>query len=214
MSKDNENTTIAAKDLAWLQDELHKDEAVVNLQDLATKLAYRKNAGQLSQEVKVYDPNCEYKVGDLICKEYDEQLQVSSKGAEHFQGAVVLKVLNKISYDSFNCEMLEVDYTGGGIFRRHVEYMKRSKTQVLLPSATEGSCQAPTILEKEQDPRMKELPMTERDFRTLTKNLGSALSRSKDFFHWQDSYQLTEKQVPIEADVVRQIETRIRACGS
>jgi len=213
MSKDNENTTIAAKDLAWLQDELHKDEAVVTLQDLATKLAYRKNAGQLSQEVKVYDPNCEYKVGDLICKEYDEQLLVSSKGAEHFQGAVVLKVINKISYDSFNCEMLEVDYTGGGTFRRHVEYMKRSKTQVLLPSATEGSCQAPTVLEKEQDPRMKELPMTERDFRILTKNLGSALSRSKDIFHWQDSYQLTEKQVPIEADVVRQIETRIRETG-
>ena len=213
MSKDNENTIISAKDLAWLQGELHKDEAVITLQDLATKMAFRKNAGQLSQEVKVYDPNCKYQVGDLICKEYDEQLPVSSKGAEPFQGAVVHKVINTISYDSFNCEMLEVAYAGGGTFRRHVEYMKRTKTQVLLPSATEGSCQAPTVLEKEQDPRMKELPMTERDFRTLTKNLGSALSRSKDFFHWQDSYQLTEKQIPIEADVVRQIETRIRETG-
>jgi len=213
MSKDNENTTISAEDLAWLQDDLRKNTAVVTLHDLAVKLAYRKNAGLLSQEVKVYDPNCAYKVGDLIYKEYDEQLLVSSKGTEHFKGTVVLQVIKKISYESFNCEMLEVDFTGGGTFRRHIDYMKKSKTQVLLPSATEGSCQAPTVLEKGQDPRMKELPMTERDFRTLTRNLGTALSRSKDYFHWQDSYHLAEKQVPIEDDVVRQIETRIRETG-
>jgi len=213
MSKENENITIAAGDLAWLQDDLRKDTAVVTLLDLAMKLAYRKNADQLSQEVKVYDPSCEYKVGDLIYKEYNEQLLVNSKGTEHFQGAVVLTVINKISYESFNCEMLEVDFTGGGTFRRHLDYMKKSKTQVLLPSATEGSSQAPAVLEKGQDPRMKELPMTERDFRTLTKNLGAALSRSKDFFHWLDSYQLTEKQVPIEDDVASQIETRIRETG-
>ena len=51
MSKENENITIAAEDLAWLQGDLRKDTAVVTLQDLAMKLAYRKNAGQLSQEV-------------------------------------------------------------------------------------------------------------------------------------------------------------------
>ncbi|MGB2906210.1 MAG: hypothetical protein WBB73_03865 [Candidatus Aminicenantaceae bacterium] len=210
MIKENENTIINAKDLAWLRDELQKDDAVVKLHDLATKLAYRKNAGQLSQEVKVYDPNCEYAVGDLIYKEYDEQLLVSSKGMEHFKGAVVLKVINKISYDSFNCEMLEVDFSGGGTFRKHIEYMKKSKTQVLLPSATEDNCQAVAILEKVLDPRLTELPMTERDFRTLGKNLSSALSKSKDFFHWQDSYQLKEKQIAIEDDVIQKIEDLLR----
>ncbi len=210
MSKENENTIINAKDLAWLQDELQKDDAVVTLHNLATKLAYRKNAGQLSQEVKIYDSNCEYAVGDLIYREYDEQLLVSSKGMEHFKGAVVLKVINKISYDSFNCEMLEVDFTGGGTFRKHIEYMKKSKTQVLLPSATEDNCQAVAILEKVLDPRLTELPMTERDFRTLGKNLSSALSKSKDFFHWQDSYQLKEKQIAIEDDVIQKIEALLR----
>ena len=30
--------------------------------------------------------------------------------------------------------MLEVDYNGGGTFRKYVDYMKKIKTQVLLPS--------------------------------------------------------------------------------
>jgi hypothetical protein len=174
------------------------------------KLAYRKNEGQLSQAVKVYDPNCEYAVGDLIYKEYDEQLLVSSKGMEHFKGAVVLSVVNKISYDSFNCEMLEVDFTGGGIFRKHIDYMKKSKTQVLLPSATEENCQPPVILDKKLDPRMTELPMTERDFRSLEKNLSASLSKSKDFFNWQDSYQLTENQAAIDDELIQKIEVQLR----
>ncbi len=210
MSKENDNTITTAKDLAWLRDELREDTAVATLHDLAIKLAYHKNAGQLSQEVKVYDSNCEYRVDDLIYKEYDEPLLVSSKGMEHFKGAVVLNVVKKISYDSFNCEMLEVDFTGGGTFRKHIDYMKKSKTQVLLPSATEGNCQAPVILDKKKDPRMTELPMTERDFRILAKSLRASLSKSKDFFHWQDSFQLTENQIGIEDDVIQKIEALLR----
>jgi hypothetical protein len=210
MNKDNENTIVNAEDLAFLQEELRKQQSVVSLHDLATKLAYRKNASQLDEEVKVYDPNCKYQVGDLIYKEYDEPLQVSSKGMDHFKGGVVLKVINKIAYDSFNCEMLEVDYTGAGIFRKHVDFMKKNKTQVLLPSASDGSCEAPEVLKKDQDPRLKELPMTERDLRKLEKNLSSSLIRSKDFFHWHDSYQLAKKQVSVEDSVFQKIEDRIR----
>jgi len=210
MDKDNENTIVTAEDLEFLQEELRKQLAAVSLHDLATKLAYRKNASQLDEEVKVYDPNCQYQVGDLIYKEYDEPLQVSSKGMDHFKGGVVLKVVNKIAYDSFNCEMLEVDYTGAGTFRKHIDLMKKNKTQVLLPSASEGSCEAPAVLKKDQDPRLKELPMTERDLRKLEKNLGASLSRSQDFFHWQDSYQLANKQVSIKDSVFQKIEERIR----
>ena len=214
MDKDNENTIVTAEDLVFLKEQLAKDTAVVTLHDLAMKLAYRKNASQLSQEVKVYDPNCVYQLGDLIYKEYDEQLLVSSKGMEHFKGAVVLKVINKISYDSFNCEMLEVDFSGGGAFRKHIDYMKKSKTQVLLPSALEGRCETPPILKKDEDPRMKELPMTEKDLRTLKKNLGSALTHSKEFFHWKDSYQLAKNQVDMDKALVQNIEAKIKETGT
>ena len=42
------------------------------------------------------------------------------------------------SIKSFNCEMLEVDYDGGGVFRKYIDYMKKTRTQVLLPSNSEG----------------------------------------------------------------------------
>ena len=213
MNKDNENTNISADDLVFLLKELKKEPAVITLHDLAVKLAYRKNASQLSQEVKIYDQNCVFEVDDLIYKEYDDQLLTSSKGKEHFTGAVVLKVINKIAYDNFNCEMLEVDFTGGGIFRKHIDYMKKSKTQVLLPSASEGSCDPPVILKKDKDPRMHELPMTEKDLRILKKNLGTALSRSKEFFNWKNFYQLTENRIPIPDTLAKKIEAGIQKTG-
>ncbi len=213
MTKDNENTIISTDDLVYVSNELKKEPAVVTLHDLAMKLAYRKNASQLSQEVKVYKQDCVYEVGDLIYKEYNEQLLTSSKGKEHFTGAVVLKVINKIIYDNFNYEMLEVDFTGGGVFRKHLDYMKKSNTQVLLPSAYEGKCDPPVVLGKNQDPRMHELPMTEKDLRVLQKNLGTALSRSKEFFNWKNSYQLSENRIPIPDSLVKKIEARIRESG-
>ena len=39
--------------------------------------------------------------------------------------------------------MLEVDYTGGGTFRKYIDYMKKTKTQVLLPSNCGGANAAP-----------------------------------------------------------------------
>jgi hypothetical protein len=213
MNKENENTIISADDLVFILKELKKEPVVITLHDLAIKLAYRKNASQLNQEVKVYDHNCVYEVGDLIYREYDDQLLTSSKGKEHFTGAVVLKVIKKMVYDSFNCEMLEVDFTGGGVFRKHIDYMKKSKTQVLLPSASEGNCEPPVVLKKDQDPRMHELPMTEKDLRVLQKNLGTALSRSKEFFKWKNSYQLTENRIPILDSLVKKIEAGIQKTG-
>ncbi len=108
------------------------------LHALAEKLAFLKTAGQRAQDVKRYDPYARYEVGDYVYKEYDETLTVGSKNVEHFKGAVILKVVGKTFYKSFNCEMLEVDYAGGGVFRKYIDYMKKTRTQVLLPSNSEG----------------------------------------------------------------------------
>ncbi len=210
MAKENENTSVTEKDLKFIKKELLKEQTAPPLHELATKLAYEKNAGQLNQAVKKYNPDCTYEPGDLICEDYDEQLTVNSKGTEAFKGKVVLKVINKKSYASYNCEMLEVDYTGGGIFRKYIDYMKKTNTQVLLPCCQGDKAQTPETLKKEEDPRLHELPMTKKDLKALEKNLKKALSKSADFFHWHDLWQLTEKQIRIPETKIKQIEKSLK----
>ena len=206
MNPENEITRLADSDLSFLEEELLKTKSPLKLEELVTKTAFKKTASQRRLEAKKYNPDCVYEVGDLVHKEYDEPLTVSSKGAEHFKGSVVLKVVNKYSLPDFNCEMLEVDYTGGGIFRKHIDYMKKSSTQVLLPSNCDGKAQSPEILQKENDPRLNELPMTDKDLKKLEKNLRSALSKSNKFFCWNDYWQLEQNRFPIAAKEIKKIE--------
>ena len=169
MEKEIETTEISAEDLAFLEKDLSKTDKPLPLEELTRKIAFKKSAHHLSHEVKKYDPDCQYEIGDLVYKEYNEPLIVSSKGTEQFQGSVVLKVINKIPYASFNCEMLEVDYAGGGTFRKHIDYMKKTKTQVLIPSNQEGKANTPEVLKRDDDPRLSELPMTDKDLKLLSK---------------------------------------------
>lgn len=210
MDKENENITIVESDLEFLREDLVKTSELYELEELVKKIAIKKTSRQLSHEVKVYDPDCVYEVGDFIYKEYNEPLIVSSKGAEPFEGTVVLKVVSKIPYESFNCEMLEVDYTGGGTFRKHIDYMKKTQTQVLLPSNLEGQAKTPQVLKREEDPRLDELPMTEKDLKKLRKNLEAALNKSEKFFTWNKLWQLAEKQVPITDKKIKEMEKYFR----
>lgn len=214
MAKENENIAVTEKDLKFIRDQLSRTSEPLSFQELTHKLAYRKTASQLQQEVKKYDPYCKYEVGDLIYKEYDEPLMVSSKGKEHFKGGVVVKVKSKINYENFNSEMLEVDYSGGGIFRKHIDYMKKTGTHVLLPSNLEGKGLSPETLSKEEDPRHNVLPMSERDLRILGKNLKSALNQSDEFFRWEDYIQLKEKEKKIPEEKIKEIENHIQESRS
>jgi hypothetical protein len=210
MDKENENIKITPSDLSFLEGELSKTNTPVAMEELVKKIAFNKTASQLSHEVKVFDPHCTYEVGDLIYKEYKEPLIVSSKGTELFEGTVVLKVINKIPYESYNCEMLEVDYTGGGTFRRHIDYMKKTKTQVLLPSNLDGQAKTPQILKRDKDPRLEELPMTEKDLKKLQKNLEAALAKSDIFFTWNKLWHLTAKRIPISGKKIKELEKYFR----
>jgi len=209
MAKSSENTKILKADLDFVQEKLSKNNNVPALGELTESLAYKKNARQLNQEVLKYDPECTYEVNDLICKKYDEPLVISSKEKKHFQGKVVLKVINKIEYPDYNCEMLEVDYTGGGMFRKHIDYMKRKNTQVLLP-AGQGKCKTPETIKKEDDPRLHRLPMTEKDMKTLSVNLKKSILKSDEFFGWNEHWQLTKKKIEIPGDIIKKIETYFR----
>jgi hypothetical protein len=205
-SEANNLTTVTPDDLVLVERELQATPHPLDIKVLTQRLAFEKTAGQRLLDVKKYDPNCRYEVGDVIYKEYDEPLTVGSKTVEHFKGAVILKVVAKTYYKHFNSEMLEVDYPGGGVFRKYVDYMKKTRTQVLLPSNVDGKNQAPEIIAKSDDPRLTELPMTERDLKTLEKNLRTSLLKNPKFFTWGHYWHLTEKRVEIPEEKIKEVE--------
>jgi hypothetical protein len=200
-------TTVTADDIVLVERELGAAPHPVVLKVLTERLAFEKTASQRLQDVKKYDSSCRYEAGDFIYKDYDEPLTVGSKNVEHFRGAVILKVVSKTFYKHFNCDMLEVDYPGGGVFRKYIDYMKKTRTQVLLPSNPEGRNQAPELIAKSDDPRLTELPMTERDLKTLEKQLRTALAKNPAFFGWGDFWQLASKRVDIPEERVKEIES-------
>jgi hypothetical protein len=209
METDLKLTQVTDEDVLYLEQDLGQSPKPSHLRQLTEKLAFQKTASQRNQDVKRYDPAVVYEVGDAIYKEYDEALTVSSKSVEHFKGAVVLTVIHKTYYELYRCYMLEVDYLGGGTFRKYIDYMKKTKTQVLLPCGQDGQSLTPEVLDRSADPRLSELPMTDRDFKTLERNLRAVLGKSPNLFSWNDYWQLTANKVEIPEEKIKEIESAI-----
>jgi hypothetical protein len=206
-------TTVSDEDLTLVERELARTPQPQLTRDLAGKLAFEKTATERTQDVKKYDPYARYDVGDFIEKDYSEPLTVGSKSVEHFEGRVILKVVAKSHSQHFNCDMLEVDYPGGGVFRKYIDYMKKTHTQVMLPANCDGKGATIEIMAKGDDPRLTELPMTERDLRNLEKNLRIRLAKDPNVFTWNDFWQLTAKKVEIPAEKIQEIEADFTATG-
>src|SRR5512135_2717810 len=206
-------TTVTDEDLALVERELAKAPQPQSTHDLAGKLAFEKTATERTQDVKKYDPYAKYDVGDLIEKEYNEPLTVGSKAVEHFEGRVILKVVAKSFSKHFSCDMLEVDYPGGGVFRKYIDYMKKTHTQVMLPANCDGKGATIEIMAKGDDPRLTELPMTERDLKTIERNLRTRLAKDPNVFTWNDFWHLTAKRVEIPAEKIQEIEADFTATG-
>ncbi|OGD17185.1 MAG: hypothetical protein A2Y69_11170 [Candidatus Aminicenantes bacterium RBG_13_59_9] len=210
MDNENSTTRIGEDDLSFIEKELGQTKRPFSIKELAEKLAFQKTASQRIQDVLKYDPACLYQVGNQIYKEYNESLTVSSRQVEHFEGAVVLKVVNKVFYKGFNCEMIEVDYAGGGLFRRYIDYMKKTKTQVLIPSNCDGLARTPEKMERGEDPRLTGLPMADKDIKSIERNLKTAIPKSHKFFSWNDRWQLVENEVSIPEDKIKEIEAHLK----
>jgi hypothetical protein len=213
MDKDLKLTQATDEDVLYLVQEFGQSSNPVHLRQLTEKLAFQKTASQRNQDVALYDPAAVYEVGAAVYKEYDESLTVSSKSVEHFKGTVVLTVVHKSRYELYDCEMLEVDFAGGGTFRKYIDYMKKTKTLVLLPSNQGGQGLAPKYLDRAQDPRLSELPMTDKDFKTLERNLKTTLAKSPALFSWNDHWQLAKNKVEIPEDKIKEAEGVISETG-
>jgi len=206
-------TAVSDADLAFVERELERSPEPRSTHELAGRLAFEKTATERTQDVKKYDPYARFEVGDLIEKEYNEPLTVGSKSVEHFEGRVILKIVAKTYSKHFNCDMLEVDYPGGGVFRKYIDYMKKTRTQVLLPANTDGRNAPSEIMAKGDDPRLTELPMTERDLKAIEKNLRARLAKDANVFSWNDHWQLAAKRIDIPAEKVQEIEADLTAAG-
>lgn len=206
-------TEIKESDLLFLEKELERDKKPFSLEEMAERLVFMKTADQREQVVYHYDPTCRYEVGDLIYKEYDEQLPIGNKQTEYFQGAVVLKVIKKTYFSSYNCEILELDYAGGGPFRRYIDYMRKKNSPVLLPSNVGGEGKRPEIIRADEDPRQTTLPVTEKDLKAIIRNLKTAFLKSPKFFSWNDRWQLVANQMIISEEKVKEIENYLREIG-
>jgi hypothetical protein len=213
MSDQTLTTEIKESDLIFLEKELEREKKPFSLEEMAERLVFMKTADQRQQVVYRYDPACRYEVGDLIYKEYDEHLPIGNKQTEYFQGAVVLKVVKKTYFPSYNSEILEVDYTGGGPFRRYIDYMKKKNSPVLLPSNVDGAGKTPELIRADEDPRQTTLPITEKDLKAIIRNLKTALLKSPKFFTWKDRWQLVANQIIISEEKVKEIENFLRETG-
>jgi len=197
---------ISQDDLTFLENLLKKERIPFTLEELTLKLAFHKTEAERSKPIKIYNPYSDYEVGDLIYKYYDEPLKTSSRGTEHFKGGVVLEVVNKIPFPKLNCQMLEVDYRGGGLFRKYTDYMKKTKTQILIPCNLDGRSDPVEFLPKEKDPRREELPLKQNELKLLETKLKSALSKSDKFYNWNGYWYLSEAKGGIDEQKIPQIE--------
>ena len=134
MDKDNTLVLVTPDDIAFLEGELGQTRRPFALHELTGRWPSARRPASGPKWSRSTTPAPSTPSGDSIYKEYDEPLTVGSRVQEHFQGSVVLKVVRKTVDKPLGCDMLEVDYTGGGIFRKYVDYMAKTKTQVLLPS--------------------------------------------------------------------------------
>ena len=172
------NLNIDNKDILLIKDYLEGKLIPVKLYDLAKHIAFFKTQDNRKNKVKIYNPNCEYKVGDLVYKEYHGKLPIGSKKNIELNMGVVLKVTE--IKENFGLDQIKLEYDGTSLFRKYTEYLYRQKIDLLLPHKQEKPCEKSTYLPEEDDPRNMQEPLIERDFNTLKKKLVIAMRREPD----------------------------------
>ena len=197
------NLTIEDKDIAVVKNYLKGKEEPVQLSEVNYQVALYKTQDKRKNRVKVYNPNCEYKVGDLIYKEYDGKLPVGAKKSIDMGRGVVLKVVEvKVSAGYHE---IKLAYEGTSDFRKYTDYLERQKIELLLPHKQSKPCEKHEYLSEEEDPRSQQPPMVERDLNKLQKKLKSALQKENKIAYISDKVLLEENLKSIEDDVFDRI---------
>jgi hypothetical protein len=202
---------ITPADLAVVKTYLKDKHQPVVFNDLAFQVAIFKTQDKRSLQVKVYDPGCEYKVGDLLFKEYPGSLPVGSKKTIELPEGVILKVEETRSLPGMNA--IRLSYEGTSEFRHYTEYLKKQKIELLLPHKLQKPPAEPRYMTSDVDPRTQEAPLIERDLKELKRKLTTALNRETDIAFICDRVLMRDNLRPIPPEVFDSIKEFLKGHG-
>ncbi len=195
---------IDEKDMKFINNFLSEKEIPVSLDVLINELAFFKIDLTKSGKVKIYNPNCEYKVGDYIYKEYSGSLPIGSKKYLEMNRGFVLRV--EEVRNSKDLSQIKLSYEGTADFLKYIKYLERQKIELLLPHRTTRPFMKPEILPDEKDPRRNQAPMVSKELNKLKKKLIPFLQRSKEIAFNDERVLLKSNVKKIESDVFQKIK--------
>ena len=198
------NLDIGKEDIDFIMSFLKGKFQPLAFEDLVYQVALFKTQDSRKNRVKLYDPNCEYAVGDLIFKEYPGQLPIGNKKYTHVEQGIILEV-EEVRNRSGRDEIL-LSYDGTSEFRKYTEYLKKQKIELLLPHKAQKAIRETEYLAVDLDPRCTQSPLIERDFGVLRKKLVTMLNKENTIAFISDKVMLKENLKPLPAEVFSQIK--------
>lgn len=202
-SKVQVNLSIENVDVTFIRKVLKDHPMPVTLDFLVNEVALFKTKAQRKTRVKIYSPDCEYKAGDLIYKEYSGKLPVGAKKYIDIEDGVVMKVIE--ARTRHGLEEIKLSYEGTSTFKKYTDYLERQKIELLLPHKQSKPPAKAELLPEEEDPRQQLDPMMKRELSQLEKKVVTAVNKDETIVSVAGKVLLKEYLKEIEADVFARI---------
>lgn len=198
------NLNIENVDVTFIKKVLKDHLKPVEIEFLVNEVALFKTKAQRKTRVKVYSPDCEYKAGDLIYKEYTGKIPIGAKKYIDINDGVVLKVIDaRVRY---GLEEIKLSYEGTSVFKKYTDYLERQKIELLLPHKQSKPPAKAELLAEEEDPRQQLDPMMKRELNQLTKKVIAAINKDDAIVMVAGKVLLKEYLKEIEPDVFDRIK--------
>jgi len=190
---------ISTDDIEFIRQYLKGKTQPLDFADVVYQVALFKTRDDRKSRVKVYDPDCEYKAGDLIFKEYPGQLPVGNKKYVAVDQGAILKV--EEARNRGGRDEIRLSYDGTSEFRKYTEYLVKQKIELLLPHKQGKPCRDAEYISIDIDPRQTQTPLIERDFSILRKKLTTALNKEANIAFINGKVMLKENLKAIAPEV-------------
>lgn len=200
---------INEKDIEWIKTLIKEHRSPVTLEEISTQLARKKSALTQGKKVKIFNPELDYEVGDLIYKYYDEDLKFSKEKIEHFKGGVVLRIIGKEKRPE-GFSILRVTYDGTGLFKQYIDFLERTSSHLLVPCGFSGKSEPVEYLEDEE--LLMDAPLDQNYVKKLSKIVEEVLRKSNEFIHWNSYFYLKELLENVE-DAEEKVEEHLKEKG-
>ncbi len=200
---------VEEKDIEGIKSLIKEQGSPLTLEEISIHLARKKSALTQGKKVKIFNPELDYEVGDLIYKYYDEDLKFSREKVEHFKGGVVLRVIGKEKRPE-GFSILRVTYDGTGLFKQYIDYLERTSSHLLIPCGFSGKSEPFEYLEDEE--AIMDAPLDQNYVKRLSKIIDEALKKTEEFVHWNSYFFLKELLENVE-DAGKKVEEYLREKG-